>query len=142
MWRRITMLPAEYERMGVTRRSSFLGHRMVSCASPPFGVPAQRAGGGGPAGRGVQALDAVGPSRGSRWSWSALGGDSFEHPDWVSHFDSIPALTVTTREHLLDTAIREKRLLIAFHLTACGYADRINAHYRFRHAPAYGGEAV
>ena len=65
-----------------------------------------------------------------------LGEANFDHPDWVSPHDSIPALTVTTRERLLDTAIREKRLLIAFHLAVRGYADRINARYRFRHTTA------
>jgi glyoxylase-like metal-dependent hydrolase (beta-lactamase superfamily II) len=61
---------------------------------------------------------------------------NFEHPDWVSVFESIPNMTVTTRKALIEKAIRENRLLVAFHLAARGYAERAGGHYRFRHAGA------
>jgi hypothetical protein len=61
---------------------------------------------------------------------------NFEHPDWVSVVESIPNMTVTTRKALIEKAIRENRLLVAFHLAACGYAERASGHYRFRHAVA------
>jgi hypothetical protein len=56
---------------------------------------------------------------------------NFEHPDWVSVVDSIARMTATTRRALIEKAIRENRLLVAFHLAACGYAERADGHYRF-----------
>jgi len=61
---------------------------------------------------------------------------NFEHPDWVSAFESIPNMTVTTRKALLEKAIRENRLLVAFHLAARGRAERAGGNYRLRHTGA------
>jgi hypothetical protein len=42
-------------------------------------------------------------------------------------------MAVATRTALIDKAIAENRLLIAFHLAARGYAERTGGHYRLRH---------
>jgi glyoxylase-like metal-dependent hydrolase (beta-lactamase superfamily II) len=61
---------------------------------------------------------------------------NFEHPDWVSAFESIPNMTVTTRKALIEKAIRENRLMVAFHIAARGYAERTSGNYRLRHVGA------
>jgi glyoxylase-like metal-dependent hydrolase (beta-lactamase superfamily II) len=55
---------------------------------------------------------------------------NFEHPEWVSAFEMIPNMTVTTRRSLIERSIRENRLLVAFHLAGRGYAERAGASYR------------
>ena len=67
---------------------------------------------------------------------AVIDESNFEHPDWVSAFESIPNMSVTTRRALIEKAIRENRLLVAFHLTARGYAERADGNYRFRPAGA------
>ncbi len=42
-------------------------------------------------------------------------------------------MTVTTRTALIEKAIAENRLLIAFHLAARGYAERADGNDRLRH---------
>jgi glyoxylase-like metal-dependent hydrolase (beta-lactamase superfamily II) len=58
------------------------------------------------------------------------------HPGWVSAVESDPGMTVATRTALLEKAIAENRLLIAFHLAARGYAERAGGTYRLRHVRA------
>ena len=57
----------------------------------------------------------------------------FTHPGWVSVYEWNPSMAVATRTALIDKAIAENRLLIAFHLAARGYAERAGGHYRLRH---------
>ena len=65
---------------------------------------------------------------------AVLDEANYEHPDWVSVVDAIPHLTIATRRYLIEKAIRENRLLVAFHMTARGYARRANGTYRLRRA--------
>jgi glyoxylase-like metal-dependent hydrolase (beta-lactamase superfamily II) len=58
---------------------------------------------------------------------------NFAHPDWVSVFEWDPGLAVTARRALIDNAIDENRLLIAFHLAERGFAERVGRTYRLRH---------
>jgi glyoxylase-like metal-dependent hydrolase (beta-lactamase superfamily II) len=58
------------------------------------------------------------------------------HPDWVTAIEWNPSMTITTRTALLEKAIAENRLLIAFHLAARGYAERADGNYRLRHVGA------
>lgn len=67
---------------------------------------------------------------------AVIDESNFEHPEWVSVFESIPNLSVRTRRALIEKAIGENRLLVAFHLSARGYAERADRNYRFRHAGA------
>ena len=43
-----------------------------------------------------------------------------------------PGMAVATRTALIDKAIAENRLLIAFHLAARGYAERADGDYLCR----------
>jgi glyoxylase-like metal-dependent hydrolase (beta-lactamase superfamily II) len=65
---------------------------------------------------------------------AVIDESNFAHPDWVSAFESIPNMSVTTRRALIEKAIRENLLLVAFHMAARGYAERTDGNYRFRHA--------
>jgi glyoxylase-like metal-dependent hydrolase (beta-lactamase superfamily II) len=58
------------------------------------------------------------------------------HPGWVSMVEWDPSMAIATRTALIDKAIAENRLLIAFHLAARGYAERAGDHYRLRHVGA------
>ncbi len=58
------------------------------------------------------------------------------HPDWVTAVEWDPGMTIATRTALLEKAIAENRLLIAFHLAARGYAERADGHYRLRRVGA------
>ena len=60
---------------------------------------------------------------------------NFEHPDWVSVVDSIASMAVTNRRALIEKAIRENRLLVAFRLAARGHAERADGNYRFHLGP-------
>jgi glyoxylase-like metal-dependent hydrolase (beta-lactamase superfamily II) len=55
---------------------------------------------------------------------------SLEHPDWVSAFELIPSMSVTTRRRLIERSISEHRLLVAFHMAGRGYAEHAGASYR------------
>jgi glyoxylase-like metal-dependent hydrolase (beta-lactamase superfamily II) len=56
---------------------------------------------------------------------------NFEHPDWVSMFEAIPALAVQTRRRLLDRAAEERVPVIGFHLSAPGRVQKAGQAYRF-----------
>ncbi len=58
---------------------------------------------------------------------------NFAHPDWVTVVEWDPGMAVATRAALIERAIAENRLLIAFHLAARGYAERADGTYRLRH---------
>jgi len=58
------------------------------------------------------------------------------HPDWVTVIEWNPPMAIATRTALIDKAIAENRLLIAFHLAARGYAERADGNYRLRHVGA------
>lgn len=58
------------------------------------------------------------------------------HPDWVTALAWDPGMAVATRISLVEKAITENRLLIAYHLAARGYAERDGGSYRLRHAGA------
>lgn len=64
---------------------------------------------------------------------AVLDEANFAHPDWVSAFEWNPSMAIATRTALIDDAIAETRLLIAFHLAARGYAERADGGYRLRH---------
>jgi len=64
---------------------------------------------------------------------AVLDEANFAHPGWVSAYEWNPSMAVATRTALIDKAIAENRLLIAFHLAARGYAERAGGHYRLRH---------
>ena len=64
---------------------------------------------------------------------AVLDEANFAHPGWVSVYEWNPSMAVATRTALIDKAIAENRLLIAFHLAARGYAERAGGHYRLRH---------
>jgi len=64
---------------------------------------------------------------------AVLDEANFTHPGWVSVYEWNPSMAVATRTALIDKAIAENRLLIAFHLAARGYAERTDGHYRLRH---------
>ena len=67
---------------------------------------------------------------------AVLDEANFAHPDWVSVYEWNPGMAVATRTALIEKAIAENRLLIAFHLAARGYAERANGNYRIRHVGA------
>jgi len=67
---------------------------------------------------------------------AVLDEANFAHPDWVSVYEWDPGMAVATRTALIEGAIAENRLLIAFHLAARGYAERADGGYRLRHVGA------
>jgi glyoxylase-like metal-dependent hydrolase (beta-lactamase superfamily II) len=64
---------------------------------------------------------------------AVLDEANFAHPDWVSAYEWNPGMAVATRTTLIEGAIAENQLLIAFHLAARGYAERADGSYRLRH---------
>jgi glyoxylase-like metal-dependent hydrolase (beta-lactamase superfamily II) len=64
---------------------------------------------------------------------AVLDEANFAHPDWVSVYEWNPDMAVATRTALIEKAIAEDWLLIAFHLAARGYAERADGSYRLRH---------
>jgi glyoxylase-like metal-dependent hydrolase (beta-lactamase superfamily II) len=64
---------------------------------------------------------------------AVLDEANLAHPDWVTVVEWNPAMAVAPRTALLEQAIAENRLLIAYHLAARGYAERADGHYRLRH---------
>jgi len=58
---------------------------------------------------------------------------NFAHPEWVSLVEWNPAMAAAARTALIEKAIDENRLLIAFHLAARGFAERAAGNYRLRH---------
>jgi glyoxylase-like metal-dependent hydrolase (beta-lactamase superfamily II) len=67
---------------------------------------------------------------------AVLDEANLAHPDWVSVVEWNPDMAVATRTALLEKAIAENRLLIAYHLAARGYAERADGNYRLRHVGA------
>jgi glyoxylase-like metal-dependent hydrolase (beta-lactamase superfamily II) len=67
---------------------------------------------------------------------AVLDEANLAHPDWVTAIEWDPGLAVATRTALLEKAIAEHRLLIAFHLAARGYTERADSGYRLRHVGA------
>lgn len=67
---------------------------------------------------------------------AVLDEANFAHPDWVTVVEWNPGMAVATRTALIDQAIAENRLLIAFHLAARGYPERADGTYRLRHVGA------
>jgi glyoxylase-like metal-dependent hydrolase (beta-lactamase superfamily II) len=61
---------------------------------------------------------------------------NFAHPDWVTAVEWNPRMAVATRTALIDKAIAENRLLIAYHMAARGHAERAGGSYRLRRAGA------
>jgi glyoxylase-like metal-dependent hydrolase (beta-lactamase superfamily II) len=59
---------------------------------------------------------------------AVLDEANLAHPDWVTAVEWNPRMAVATRTALLEKAIAEHRLLIAFHLAARGYAERATAN--------------
>ena len=56
------------------------------------------------------------------------------HPTWVSAVDMVPDETVATRTRLLDEAVREASLVLAYHVAGVGQVERYNEGYRLRAA--------
>jgi predicted ATPase len=67
---------------------------------------------------------------------AVLDEANLAHPGWVTAIEWNPGMAVATRTALLEQAIAEHRLLIAFHLAARGYAERADGSYRLRHVGA------
>jgi glyoxylase-like metal-dependent hydrolase (beta-lactamase superfamily II) len=67
---------------------------------------------------------------------AVLDEANFAHPGWVSVYEWNPGMAIATRTALIEKALAENRLLIAFHLAARGYAERADGHYRLRHVGA------
>ena len=67
---------------------------------------------------------------------AVLDEANFAHPGWVSEVEWNPGTAVATRTALIEKAIAENRLLIAFHLAARGYPERADGNYRLRHEGA------
>jgi glyoxylase-like metal-dependent hydrolase (beta-lactamase superfamily II) len=69
---------------------------------------------------------------------AVLDEANFAHPDWKSRpgVEWNPSMAVAARTALIEKAIAENRLLIAFHLAARGYPERADGHYRLRHVGA------
>ena len=65
---------------------------------------------------------------------SGLAGVDASYPvTQIAVAVAVAATALPTRTALIDKAIAENRLLIAFHLAARGYAERAGGHYRLRH---------
>jgi glyoxylase-like metal-dependent hydrolase (beta-lactamase superfamily II) len=95
---------------------------------------------------GIRALGTPGHTPG-HLSFEIAGGDgliivadaatspivSFEHPDWVFGFDTLPDLAIDTRRKLLDRAAKDRPRLLGYHWTfpGLGHAERRGAAYRF-----------
>lgn len=58
---------------------------------------------------------------------------NFEHPQWMTAFESDPAMALTTRGRVYAQAADSGSLFIAFHLAAAGRVERAGDGYRFQH---------
>jgi glyoxylase-like metal-dependent hydrolase (beta-lactamase superfamily II) len=98
---------------------------------------------------GVRVLPAPGHTPGHMAVAITSGGESaiylgdavlhelnFEHPEWVSPIDQIPALTVSTRRRLLERAARDGSVVAAFHMFRFGRVARSGSRFTF--APSDG----
>ncbi len=59
----------------------------------------------------------------------------FEHPDWLTAAEAIPALSVASRRRILERAVREHLTVAAFHLATVGVCEKVGHRYRFRTKP-------
>ncbi|MDP8958906.1 MAG: MBL fold metallo-hydrolase [Actinomycetota bacterium] len=57
-----------------------------------------------------------------------------EHPDWLTVFDAIPALTVQSRRKLIEQAVRENRLVVVYHMFTPGWMRKSDGAYMFEPA--------
>ncbi|TPG56551.1 MBL fold metallo-hydrolase [Sphingomonas glacialis] len=88
---------------------------------------------------GLSAIDTAGHTPG-HLSFELAGGDgliitadaatneivSFEHPEWVFGYDTLPELAIRSRETLLDRAAKDRTKLLGYHWTypGVGFAER------------------
>lgn len=95
---------------------------------------------------GLRALNTVGHTPG-HLSFELAGGDglliaadvatsaivSFEHPEWVFGFDTLPEIGIRTREQFLDRAATDRQKLLGYHWSypGLGYAERHGNAFRF-----------
>jgi len=95
---------------------------------------------------GLRALDTVGHAPG-HLSFELAGGDglliaadvatsaivSFEHPEWVFGFDTLPEVAIRTRQRFLDRAATDRQKLLGYHWSypGLGYAERHGNAFRF-----------
>lgn len=61
---------------------------------------------------------------------------SFEHPDWVFGYDTIPELAIRNRTRFLDRAVTDKIKLLGYHweYPGVGYAERKGNGFQFASA--------
>ena len=95
---------------------------------------------------GLRALDTIGHTPG-HLSFELAGGDglliaadvatstivSFEHPEWVFGFDTLPEAAIRTRQRFLDRAAADRPMLLGYHWSypGLGYAERHGDAFRF-----------
>jgi glyoxylase-like metal-dependent hydrolase (beta-lactamase superfamily II) len=58
---------------------------------------------------------------------------SFEHPEWVFGFDTLPDVAISTRQRFLDRAAADRHKLLGYHwrYPGLGYAEREGRAFRF-----------
>ena len=99
---------------------------------------------------GLRALNTVGHTPG-HLSFELAGSDglliaadvatsaivSFEHPEWVFGFDTLPDIAIRTRQHFLDRAATDRQKLLGYHWSypGLGYAERRGDAFRFVPSP-------
>jgi glyoxylase-like metal-dependent hydrolase (beta-lactamase superfamily II) len=57
---------------------------------------------------------------------------NFEHPEWMTAFESDPAVALATRRRIYALAADNRSLFIAFHLFSAGHVVRTGQGYRFQ----------
>lgn len=55
----------------------------------------------------------------------------FDHPDWLTAAEAIPALSLATRKRLIERAARQHLLVAAFHLPSVGRVELTGDRTRF-----------
>ena len=58
---------------------------------------------------------------------------SFEHPEWVFGFDTLPEVAIRTRQRFLDRAATDREKVLGYHWSypGVGYAERYGSTFRF-----------
>jgi glyoxylase-like metal-dependent hydrolase (beta-lactamase superfamily II) len=95
---------------------------------------------------GLRAFDTVGHTPG-HLSFELAGGDglliaadvatsaivSFEHPEWIFGFDTLPEIAIRTRQRFLDRAAIDRQKLLGYHWSypGVGYAERHGNAFHF-----------
>ena len=95
---------------------------------------------------GVRAIDTVGHTPG-HLSFELSGGEglliaadvatsaivSFEHPEWVFGFDTLPDVAIRSRRSFLDRAATDRPKLLGYHwpYPGLGYAERHGGAFQF-----------